>query len=225
MLPACPTRSALTFGLVQGRPVFMDEREDSYFLLEADQEQEFLELLTQSDGIPQLSAGLCRSLGLPDRSLVPGPAECQRAAQSLHDRNPADRSPRLMDVLKLWRILLGVRKALRTRALQAILADLGTSAGSDDKARTSEIVIERAMRFGAARSAVPITPNCLLDSLALLHWLGPARAATSLVFAVKLDPFAAHCWVQSGATLLNDRLDDIGRFEPVRIVACSRATR
>jgi hypothetical protein len=225
MLTDCPSRAALSFGLVQGRPLFMDEREDSYFLLDADQEQELLELLAKADGTAELSPGLCRSLGLPDRSPAPGPAACQRALQSLYDRNEARHRARLMDVLKLWRILLRVRRALKARPLQAILADLGTPAASGDEARASEIVVERATRFAAARAAVPITPNCLLDSLALVEWLGPARGATSLVFAVKLDPFAAHCWVQAGATLLNDRLDDIARFEPVRIVACSHATR
>jgi hypothetical protein len=203
----------------------MDEREDSYFLLEADQEQELLELLAQADGTPELSPGLCRSLGLPDRSPVPGPVDCQIAVQSLHDRNEARHRARFMDVLKLWRILLRVRGALKARPLQAILADLRMPAAGDDVARSSEIVLVRATRFAAARAAVPIAPNCLLDSLALLQWLGPARAAASLIFAVKLDPFAAHCWVQSGATLLNDRLDDVARFEPVRIVACSPATR
>jgi hypothetical protein len=225
MLTDCPNRPALSFGLVQGRPLFMDEREDSYFLLEADQEQELLQLLAQADGNPQLSPGLCRSLGLPERSAVPGPVERQRPLQSLHDRQEARHGARLRDVLKLWRILLRVRGVLRTRPLQTILADLGRPAAGDDEASAGEIVLERATRFAAARAAVPITPNCLLDSLALLQWLGPARSATSLIFAVKLDPFAAHCWVQSGAILLNDRLDDIARFEPVRIVACSPATR
>jgi hypothetical protein len=72
---------------------------------------------------------------------------------------------------------------------------------------------------------VPAGTNCLLDSLALLRWLGPARDGACLVFGVKLDPFAAHCWLQTDAMLLNDRTEHVRRFEPVRVIRCSAPTR
>lgn len=44
-----------------------------------------------------------------------------------------------------------------------------------------------------------------------------------LVFGVKLDPFSAHCWVQIGDLLLNDRADQVARFRCVRVLTCSAA--
>lgn len=222
--PASSPSSVLSFGLVGSRLVFMDLADDCYFLLEPPHERQFLELLRKPARSRQIETNLRLALDLPEGAAVPMAANCPFPEQSLRDRSELFPRARLMEVLKLWLILLRTRSALRTRALEAIVADV-VVADAPDGADMSCAAAEHAKRFAAARKAVPIAPNCLLDSLALLEWLGPTRAATSLVFAVKLDPFAAHCWVQAGNLLLNDRLDAIARFHPVRVVACSRATR
>jgi hypothetical protein len=35
------------------------------------------------------------------------------------------------------------------------------------------------------------------------------------VFGVRLDPFAAHCWLQTDRLLLTDAADALGVFTPV----------
>ena len=215
----------LSFGLVDGRPVFMDEGGDSYFLLEPEQEAEFLTLLSTSGARRQVSAGLCRALNLPAQCQTLSPAQCLAAERSLLDGPRLLGKTRLIDVLKLWRTLHLVRRSLKQRPIQALLNELRTSDPPDGEMSLADRLMARALDFAAARRAVPIAPNCLADSLALLVWLGPTRNAATLVFGVKLDPFAAHCWVQSGAILLNDRVDEIARFQPVRAVTCSPATR
>jgi hypothetical protein len=85
---------------------------------------------------------------------------------------------------------------------------------------TSPAAAVTAMRFLQARRLLPFAPNCLRDSLALMEFMAKAGSQATLVFGVKLDPFAAHCWVQSGDMLLNDILDRVERFTPVRIVPC-----
>ena len=82
----------------------------------------------------------------------------------------------------------------------------------------------QASRFLAARRYLPVKPNCLVDSLALMRFLGPLAVGTTLIFGVKLEPFAAHCWVQFDSLLLNDRSDYVERFVPVRTVTCLAAT-
>lgn len=76
--------------------------------------------------------------------------------------------------------------------------------------------VEEAVRaFQATRALVPIERSCLLDSLALLDWLGDAARHAELVFGVRMDPFGAHCWVQTDRLLLTDANDTIGTFVPV----------
>ena len=72
-----------------------------------------------------------------------------------------------------------------------------------------------ARGFWAARALVPIERRCLLDCLALLDWLGPEARQATLVFGVRLDPFGAHCWLQSEGMLLTDAHDTVGSFVPV----------
>jgi hypothetical protein len=217
--------SGLSFALVDGQPVFMDERDDSYFLLEPGQEEEFLNLLSQSAARPRASAELRRALGLATEPRTLATTQCPAGARSLLDDPEARRGARLTDIVKLWRILHRVRRSVKQRPIQSLLDELRTSKPRDGAAPRPRPLIDQALRFAAARKAVPIPPNCLADSLALLVWLGPARSGAALVFAVKLDPFAAHCWVQAGTLLLNDRVDHTARFQPVRAIVCSPATR
>jgi hypothetical protein len=42
---------------------------------------------------------------------------------------------------------------------------------------------------------------------------------SSLVFGVRPRPFSAHCWLQRGPVVLNDRLDIIKAYIPVHVVA------
>ena len=79
-------------------------------------------------------------------------------------------------------------------------------------------VARLAGRFRAARSLVPIPPICLQDSIALAFWLARRSACPALVFGAKLDPFSAHCWVQTDALVLNDAPDTVSQFAPVLVI-------
>jgi hypothetical protein len=52
----------------------------------------------------------------------------------------------------------------------------------------------------------------------LREWLDKAGLRPALVFAVRLDPFAAHCWLQHDELVLNDAVDRVGAFTPVLVL-------
>lgn len=56
-----------------------------------------------------------------------------------------------------------------------------------------------------------------------MRWLTAEGDGATLVFGVKLDPFAAHCWVERGDVLLNDRPERVERFAPIRTIECTPA--
>lgn len=85
------------------------------------------------------------------------------------------------------------------------------------RAGTSDAAAHLA-RFRAARSLVPVAPNCLTDSLALASFLSRRTVAWNLVFGVKLDPFAAHCWLQNDEAVLNDAEDSVSTFVPIMVI-------
>jgi hypothetical protein len=209
----------LSFGLVGGRPVFMDERQDSYFLLEESEEAEFLELIesdgTMSSAGPRLRSALDAQDGSP-RIILARPS---RATHSLLDEIEPSAKPRVRDVVSAAWLLRSSRHAIATRPIGEILFDLGNSFETDRRQCHGLDPVANATRFITARRLVPYAPNCLTDSLALVRWLG--RSGASLVFGVKLEPFSAHCWVQLDELLLNDRGDTVAQFQPVRVAACA----
>ena len=73
-------------------------------------------------------------------------------------------------------------------------------------------------RFRAARRWIPVASNCLTDSIALAAFLARRSVRADLVFGVKLDPFAAHCWLQTDEVILNDAVDIVTSFTPILVV-------
>ncbi|MFT4054927.1 MAG: lasso peptide biosynthesis B2 protein [Novosphingobium sp.] len=74
------------------------------------------------------------------------------------------------------------------------------------------VALQTAERFLLRRD------TCLLRSLALHAMLARRKLPATLVFGVKLHPFEAHCWVQRGQTLVNDTVERVGLFVPIRAV-------
>jgi hypothetical protein len=115
----------------------------------------------------------------------------------------------LDDVVSVALLLFRMRRLLRSRPIHSLLAE-----GFAHEPIKGRPLIDLASRFLAARRLVPIRRNCLLDSLSLVRWLGGGR----ILFGVKLNPFAAHCWVQSEALILNDLIENVAAFTVVRVV-------
>jgi hypothetical protein len=209
----------LSFGFVGGRPVFMDERHDSYFLLEENEEAEFLDLIERDAPISSAGPGLRSALGVPERQSCIVHAQPPRADRSLLDEIEPSAKPRIRDVVSVAWLLRTSRNAIATRPIGEILFGLGNSFETHRRQWDGLDPVANATRFITARRLVPYAPNCLTDSLALVRWLG--RSGASLVFGVKLEPFSAHCWVQLDELLLNDRADTVAQFQPVRVAACA----
>ena len=59
--------------------------------------------------------------------------------------------------------------------------------------------------------------KCLLDSLIMTRFLRAYGVNVSLVFGVSVRPFAAHCWVQQGTTVINGDCEFVRRFTPILV--------
>jgi len=72
--------------------------------------------------------------------------------------------------------------------------------------------------FQKIRLHFPLTSVCLTDSLALLEFLAMYGIFPDWIFGVKLEPWAAHCWVQKDDFLFNEIADEAGSYSPVMSV-------
>jgi hypothetical protein len=59
---------------------------------------------------------------------------------------------------------------------------------------------------------------CLFESLVLIEFLARYSLFPAWVFGVRARPFAAHCWVQQGDTVLNDTVEHVTRYTPIMTV-------
>jgi hypothetical protein len=72
--------------------------------------------------------------------------------------------------------------------------------------------------FNALRSLFPSNYLCMFDSLALLEFLARFDQFPSWVFGVRPELWAAHCWVQEGATVLNEDVDEACDYVPILVI-------
>ncbi len=72
--------------------------------------------------------------------------------------------------------------------------------------------------FGRLRPWYPRDYLCLFDSLALVEFLARRGQYPDWVFAVHVQPWGAHCWVQAERNLLNEGTEFAGQFTPIMAV-------
>src|SRR5581483_6978908 len=74
--------------------------------------------------------------------------------------------------------------------------------GRKRKAARRQFDIHEARRlvriYNRLRPLIPMNYLCLFDSLSLLNFLAARNCYPTWVFAVQLEPWTAHCWVQYG---------------------------
>lgn len=105
-------------------------------------------------------------------------------------------------IVPLWRIIRAI--SARTRPPP-----------SDSQFTSPRRIGHLASCFREIRPWYPRNHLCLYDSLALTLFLLRNGARTRWVFGVREDPFAAHCWVQSGTVVVNDYLDRVRIYTPI----------
>jgi hypothetical protein len=71
--------------------------------------------------------------------------------------------------------------------------------------------------FNKWRGLIPIERRCLVDSLALQLLLAKVGMRIPLVIGVQANPFAAHCWLQIDDIVIDNDLDSVRWFAPVRV--------
>jgi hypothetical protein len=200
---------------IDGHILLLDLRRDRYFELDPGSAMAFSrwrERNAEDPGDPGLS--LLVERGLLVRSNRPAPAGWNERAtprRSLLDMD-GRRGRSWPLVPEVAACLWGARRRLG-RGLEAAIARVRESR---EGTMASDGGAEPA-RFASARRLVPLAPNCLTDSLALASFLARRRIGFELVFGVKRDPFAAHCWLEMDGAVANDSADSVATFTPILV--------
>lgn len=78
-----------------------------------------------------------------------------------------------------------------------------------------EAVAAAARLFWRLGAWLPVEGECLVRSAMLVAFLRRMGLTADWVFGVRLWPFAAHCWVQSGDLCLNDDVERLWPYTPL----------
>jgi hypothetical protein len=221
-------RKGLSCCEVDDRLVFLDLEADRYFQLPAHLDTALLAALRgdarQDAEIDSLVAKriLIRSPNPPPSSPTTSIAPPSRSAVEQRTSAP-DFDP--ITALEVVAITLSTLLQLKTRRLDRLIESLVAhrermTMGSLSNASPHDMeqLLASAAMFRKARACVPVEPCCLPDSIALVRFLARRRLPAAIVFGVALDPFAAHCWVQTGDWVLNDTVGNVMAHTPIRSV-------
>jgi hypothetical protein len=213
----------VSYGMVDGRPIFLDVRRDRYLALDAGGQAAFEQARQEYHAAGCQETDTARLLAtklftLADEWQPMAPVEVGIPVRQLSGAEPSGRLP-LRDVPEIGMLVWRARRRLRSKALEQILSELKGRRKKVAKPASAADTAALAWRFRIARALVPIAPSCLQDSIALGIWLARRSACPTIVFGVKLDPFAAHCWVQTDEAILNDAPDTVAPFAPVLVLS------
>ena len=214
-------RPGVTFAIIGARAIFLDLENDRYCALPA----QVIEVLVQPQGERgEAEAHSPTSIGLRQTGLFETSDVCPHLMPVRRDRpvrgvdSPAQRDRlRMIDIVQVAALLVFARRTIGRCRLAELVTPPRLRASRRFNRGNPVSAEVLAHRYRSARRLLPIAPQCLPDSLALRAWLARHGQSCSLVFGVRMNPFTAHCWLESDGVVLNDAPDRIDAFEPIDV--------
>lgn len=195
--------------------VFLDLRRDRYFLLDGVRRAAF-ERLCSGEPNDGEAMTLLVETGLFIRSDVG--SHIAPLAIDVPDADlsrPDDRRTEIRAIVTAWLALAWARRALNPDRLSSTIENRLQAKLRTPDPKGDEQLGAIAAEFARARVFVPISPRCLIDSLALYRIALRNGLAPTLVFGVRTNPFAAHCWLQSRSHILTGTAEEARNYRPL----------
>lgn len=213
-------RDGLHFCICAGRVVFLDVHTDRYFALSGNADLAFRAWVAGEvtvEGPDEYLNCLIRTgLLMPEAGETKvgrGPA-LERAIEEFQPQ-PVGRAWLASVQALLLRYRTG--RNIRCQSLEAMLWNVrerkeALTALTDHAVKEMSLACKA---FGSSRWAFRTRDQCLPDSIAFHRLCLDRGVPASLVIGVSVNPFAAHCWVQHGDVVINDRVEHIRQFTPI----------
>ena len=221
--------------------IFLDLRKDQYSLLVGEEARTFCALVSQTpdpsrrvvlvdsptcaDDCMPLEADLLTDLlangvlspqSSPSTDLISSPP-------SLPQENLLDQQTTYSTAIRLrdlWDFLVSCAIAkwrLSRTSIENTVRAVRRRKLAHDESACFEIAKARQLVhiYNRLRPLIPQDYLCLFDSLSLIEFLARHNCYPNWVFAVHLEPWGAHCWVQHGTTAFNEDFEWAGTFLPI----------
>lgn len=207
----------VSFCLVADRVVFLDVDADRYFCLSQIAQQTFLRAIDNQDDalLATLAPAVPLSLDPAHPPITPCSAVGEPAGSLLDGALPR---PDWRSTLLAAGSLPLATVRLRVCGLAATIRHLVVRKQRLHRrtARPGQL-LQTVSAYARLRYIATESDQCLPRSVAVAGRLAAMNLPATLVIGVKLQPFAAHAWVQSGDWLANDRVDVVRDFTPILV--------
>jgi len=219
--------------MVNNNVVILDLRRDNYLALDQDTSKllhPHLQLLCSAIGMTGpaerhplsnvlrdlIERGLLSTSAYPHNSFRP--LRLTEPHSAIIANHASNRHIRIHDAACYFASAITAAISLRLLSLHKIVTTerrRTISRRSQPQAYDSSLTESLCSIYSRLRIVIDNPQHCLFDSLALKRFLARYGLFPQWVFGVRLDPFAAHCWLQHETTVLNDSLDFVRSFTPI----------
>lgn len=217
------TDAPVHFCMTGGRAIFLDLHRNRYFALPSAPNAHFAQIVGEGR-MGTLSADVLRQIATgetiaTDMIRLSNTASSTALADPTSDRlaEPDTPVPTKLVVLA-WIAGLTAKLLVRLCPLRAVLAWLPSGTGHDVGAADDRNMDRIAAAFRKVGLLMPSDGNCLPLTLAFVWLCRRFGHNPALVIGVRVNPFAAHCWSQLGATVLDDSCERVRSFQPILIL-------
>lgn len=217
------TDAPVHFCMTGDRAIFLDLNRNRYFALPSAANARFARIVGEGRR-GTLSADVLRQIATGENVA----AEMIRLSATASSTAPADPACDRMSepetpvptrlVLLAWIAGLTAKLLVRIFPLRAVLARLPSGTGHDVDAADDRDMDRIAAAFRQAGLLMASDGHCLPLTLAFVWLCRRLGHNPALVIGVRVNPFAAHCWSQAGATVLNDSCEKVRSFQPILIL-------
>lgn len=213
----------LSFCLCGGEMIFLDLYRDKYFRLSpaADRACRSLMGTNASSDIandPEITRLVASGFLQTTEGESLSPAKSVPPTASLFEASQEQAHGSLLATLSTIYWVSRIQGLLKSKPLVQVLAHLARRKARVKADPCPTRLHLHARQFLAARLWAPCAPVCLLDSLALAHFLISRGHRPDVVFGVTIHPFSAHSWVQMDSCVLNDALAHATAHTAIRVV-------
>lgn len=197
-------RDDLAWCKIEEHLIFLDIANDRYFRLPDARNREALE-----------SAGLVQRRQPPN---MPEPTDWTLPAVACTQSGEGRLN--LADVASAMWTQWRVERRLSAHSFSSVMIDTHRALRMHcPKDVSASVAAGRTIRaFELSRLVRTAADRCLPRSIALALSLARRQVRSQVVLGVKLAPFAAHCWVQTGNQVLNDSVEEVLRYRPILIL-------
>lgn len=208
--------------------IWLDVRHDRYFGQPREEIQGLAACVNgwpnRGEGPPTFSERACAiAEALVDRELLTrkctgrsaAPPRLERVSSALLDDAEFGSSIRYAPRFALSCAKIWYRHRSLHRAMERVTVRATTRAWAEDERTRARHLV--AAFTTLRRYAYTARRACLFDSLVLVEFLAHFDLYPQLVVGIQAQPFAAHFWVQQGATVLNDRPEHVRRYTPLLV--------